>query len=371
MRLRSFGVEEELLLFDPEGGAPRAMSGAVLHHARLQGEKVHTSPLTKGGMESELQREQLEICTRPCTTLDELDRQVRRRRLAAARAAAAAGVRIAALATSPVAAHPTLTPHDRYRQMADQYAQVADEQLICGCHVHVEVSSPEEGVGVLDRIGPWLPPLLALSANSPFWQGRDTGYDSWRRQVWARWPSSGPAEPFRSADGYRRAVRALIETGALLDEAMVYYDARLSRHYPTVEVRVADVCMRADDTVLIAALVRGLVETAARAHREGRPPVPVRTEVLRAAMWRAGRSGLSGALVHPVTWRPAPARTVLQALVEYLRPALEDAGDLAAVRELLQALARRGNGACLQRTAYARTGCISGVIADAMDRTVS
>jgi carboxylate-amine ligase len=254
--------------------------------------------------------------------------------------------------------------------MADEYARITDEQLICGCHVHVNVFSPDEGVGVLDRIRPWLPPLLALSANSPFWQGRDTGYDSWRRQVWNGWPSNGPTEPFGTAENYRRVVQAMISTGTLLDEGMVYFDARLSRRYPTVEIRVADVCLVADDTVLVAALVRGLVETAGRAHLAGSPPAPVRTELLRSAMWRAGRSGMGGTLVHPVTWRPAPAETVVRALIDHVRPALEDAGDLAAVRELLAALVRRGNGARLQRAAYARTGRVAGIVADAVTWTM-
>ncbi|TNY36050.1 carboxylate-amine ligase [Thermomonospora catenispora] len=370
MGLRSFGVEEELLLVDPESGAPRAMSGAVLRRARLQGEGLHASPLVDGGIGSELQREQLEICTRPCTTLEELAGQVRHRRRTADRAAREAGVRIAALATSPMAVHPSLTPRDRYRRLADQYARVADEQLICGCHVHVEVSSPEEGVGVLDRIRPWLAPLLALSANSPFWQGRDTGYDSWRWQVWQGWPSSGPTAVFGDARAYRDTVRTMIATGVLLDEGMVYFDARLSRTYPTVEVRVADVCLIAEDTVLVAALVRGLVETAARAWRAGEPPDPVRTEVLRLAMWRAARSGLRGPLIHPTTWRPAPAGTVIEALVEHVRGALEGSGDLAAVRRALRSLRVRGTGARLQRAAHARSGRLVEVVRDAVARTV-
>ncbi|SEG62662.1 carboxylate-amine ligase [Thermomonospora echinospora] len=369
MGLRSFGVEEELLLVDADGKVPRAMSTAVLRHARANGESLHHR-LASGWIDSELQRQQVEVCTPPCTTLDELSRHVRARRTVAAQAARAAGVRIVALATCPVAVCPSLTPYDRYRRMADEYARVTEEQLICGCHVHVQVSSPDEGVGVLDRIQPWLPPLLALSANSPFWQGRDTGYESWRRQVWARWPSNGPTEPFGTAERYRRVVRTMIETGTLLDEGMVYFDARLSRRYPTVEIRVPDVCLIADDTVLVAALTRGLVETAAREHRAGVPPAPVRTELLRSAMWRAGRSGLGGTLVHPGTWRPAPVETVVRALVEHVRPALEDAGDMADVRDLLKAPARRGNGARLQRAAYARTGRTAGVVADAVERTM-
>ena len=143
------------------------------------------------------------------------------------------------------------------------------EQLVCGRHVHVSVESDDEAVAVLDRVRVWLPSLLALSANSPFWQGKDTGYASFRSQMMSRWPTSGPPPRLGSAEAYRSLVTDMVESGVLLDEGMVYFDARVSFRYPTVEIRAADVCLDARDTVLVAALCRGLVETAARQWRSG------------------------------------------------------------------------------------------------------
>lgn len=154
-------------------------------------------------------------------------------------------------------------------------------------------------MAVLDRIGPWLSVLLALSANSPFWQGQDSSYASLRYQAWGRWPGSGPAGPFRTAQSYHETVRQMVQTGTLLDEGMVYFDARLSGHYQTIEIRVADVCLRADDTVRIASLARALVETEARAAREGKAASRMRIELLRLAAWRASRSSLDGVLLSP------------------------------------------------------------------------
>jgi carboxylate-amine ligase len=152
---------------------------------------------------------------------------------------------------------------------------------------------------------------------------------------------------------------------------MVYFDARLARHYPTVEIRVADVCMVADDALLLAALVRGLVETAAREWDKGEPPSPVRTELLRLASWRASRSGLEGELVHPVTARPASAETVVRALLDHVTPALADLGDLDAVTELTGRLLNRGNGATLQRRTYERTGDLAEVVRSGVARTLA
>ena len=247
---------------------------------------------------------------------------------------------MAALGTSPVPVEPRPVRTSRYQRMAEAFGLTAHEQLTCGCHVHVGLSSADEGVAVLDRAGPWLAVLLALSANSPFWQGLDSSYASFRYQVWGRWPSSGPTEPFGTAQAYRETIQQMVGTGTLLDTGMVYFNARLSERYPTIEIRIADVCLRADDAVLIAALARALVETEARSWREGRPVLQTRTELLRLAAWRASRSGLDAALLNPVTGLPEQAATVVDMLLDHCRDALADAGDAAVVAGTAGRLAR-------------------------------
>jgi carboxylate-amine ligase len=358
MNPRSVGVEEEFLLLEPGTGQPQAMAGTVLREAGPE-------------LEAELQEQQLETNSRPCQTLDDLHRELRRGRASAAAAAGRAGAQVAALATSPVPVEPSPVHSDRYEQMSQDYGLTAQEQLTCGCHVHVGITSAEEGVAVLDRIGPWLAPLLALSGNSPYWQNRDSSYDSFRYQVWGRWPSSGPPGQFGTVQAYRETIRQMVETGAIIDPGMVYFNARLSDHYPTIEVRIADVCLRSGDAVLIAGLVRALVETEARAWRDGKPALSARTEVLRLAAWRASRSGLDGALLSPLTGKPEQAGAVVTGLVEHCRDALADAGDAGAVAELLAALLARGNGAAFQREAYRQSGHLPAMIGRAVEVTGS
>jgi glutamate---cysteine ligase / carboxylate-amine ligase len=155
----------------------------------------------------------------------------------------------------------------------------------------------------------------------------------------------------------------------MLDTGQVYFDARLSEKWPTVEVRTADVVLNAEDAVTLAGLVRGLVETAARDEGDGTPPPDVSTEVLRLAGWRAARSGLSGDLVHPRTGRPAPAADVVGALLEHVRPALADAGDEQRVSDGLAAVLRRGTGAELQRRVHRETGDLTAVVRAAVNVT--
>jgi glutamate---cysteine ligase / carboxylate-amine ligase len=345
MTVRSVGVEEELLLVEPETGQPKAVAETALR--AMAGTRAHGDELS-----SELQQQQLETNTRPCHELAALGRELCRCRALAAEAAARAGARVVALGTSPVPVVPQLVRHSRYLEMARAFGLTAHEQLTCGCHVHVEISSAEEGVAALDRIRPWLAVLLALSANSPFWQGRDSGYASFRYQAWGRWPSSGPTDAFGTAEVYQRTVDQMLHTGTLLDTGMVYFDARLSEHNPTVEIRIADVCLYADDAVLIAALARALVETEIRRWRAGEGVPHERIEMLRLATWRASRSGLDDVLINPLTSAPEPAATVLDTLLAHVRNALDEAGDTSTVTELLAAVLARGNGAAFQRNAY-------------------
>jgi carboxylate-amine ligase len=143
---------------------------------------------------------------------------------------------------------------------------------------------------------------------------------------------------------------------------MVYFDARLSENWPTVEIRASDVCLRVEDAVTLAGLVRGLVETAARDAADGAPAPRVRSEIVRLAAWRAARSGITGELVHPLTGRPAPAADVAGALLETIRPALADADDEERVTDGVAAILRRGTGADFQRRVHRESGDPAAVV---------
>ncbi|MGW6742653.1 glutamate--cysteine ligase [Streptomyces sp. NPDC055025] len=360
--MRSVGVEEELLLVDAATWEPYAVSAAVLEAAGRAGGG-------DGGFQKELHGQQLEFATCPRTEMTELAAEIRERRAEAAEYAGKAGAAVAALATSPLPFESAINPDDRYLWMEREFGPITRAQLTCGCHVHVSVESDEEGVAVLDRIRPWLSVLLALTGNSPFWRGQDSGYSSYRSRVWGRWPSAGPVEIFGSAAAYHDYVASMVATGVLRDPAMAYFDARLAERYPTVEVRVADVCLDASTTVLLAALVRGLVETAAREWRDRERPLPHRVGSLRLASWRAGRSGLEDRLVDPLTMRPAPAEAVVRSLLAHVRDALRDHGDLPLAEDGLGRLLRTGNGARVQRDVLRRTGSLHAMVAECVRRT--
>ena len=368
--MRTVGVEEEMLLVDVHTGRPRAVSGQMLLHApRRRPESAGVG--VHGALAAEMQQQQIETRTAPAADMAGLRAEVRRWRSEAVSAARGTGSSVAALATSPLPVRPVLTRAPRYDWLGDRYQLTAREHLTCGCHVHVSVESDEEGVGVLDRIRVWLPSLLALSANSPFWNGQDSGYASYRSQAFARWPSWGPADRYGSAEAYHRLVRRMALSSVILDPGMIYFDARLSQHYPTVEIRAADVCFTVEEAIVVAALCRGLVETAALEWAAGMPAPDVPTQMLRFATWQAGREGLEGNLIDWRTELPRPCWSVLEALVDHVGPALQAAGDLEVVREGLARVRAEGNGAIRQRAVMAHTGQLVDVVAASVRETSS
>ncbi|MEV6740325.1 glutamate--cysteine ligase [Streptomyces sp. NPDC051104] len=335
MALR-IGAEEEFHVVNVE-------SGRLVPRARDILER-----LGRRGFTTELHRSAVESNSRVHHTLDDLYKDLTgaRRRLDAA--ASSLGLAVVAAGTVPLARITSggVTADPRYRRMAEEYRRVADEQLICSAQVHVDVPDRDTAVRAMCLVSPWLPPLLALSASSPFWLGTDTGYASWRTMLWQRWPTAGPAGCYPDAAAYDAAIEDLIRSGVISDAGMVYHDVRPSAHQQTLELRICDACPRAETVVLISGLFRALVQDACdRRAREGDRACDGHHEWLRAAAWRAARSGLEGTLVDPVTRRAVPARTALQRMLVRLRPALEASGDWAVVQELLAEILAAGSAA--------------------------
>ena len=351
----TLGVEEEYHLVDARTLRLADVPGVVDTAHRLLGDDA----------QSEISTSQLEVATPVCRTLGELRAHLVRLRRGADAAAREHGARVVAAGTAPtgVWTDQRLTPGPRYAEIHDRWGVLALQQLIAGCHVHVHVADPELVVRVLDRLRPDLPVLLALSVSSPFWEGVDTGYASYRTQWFGRFPVTGSPELLGDRAGYDAVVADLVATGMVRDASHLYWDARPSTTFPTLEVRIADTCPRLDDVVLHAALARSLVRVAAaEAVRDEDFPRP-RPEVVRAARWRAARSGLAGDLVDLRGGGPAPARVVVQRLLDRVRDDLEDAGEWDEVAALGDQALGRGTSADRQRAVHARTGDVRDVVA--------
>ena len=359
-QVRTVGVEEEMFLVDPETCHIRPVSARAIRADEREDDQPEE-------LEQEIFLQQIEVNTEPAHSLSELRAHLVAGRERAMAAAESADATVIAVPTPLFAGHDgELTPKPRYQEMIDLYGEVGKRGPVCGMHVHVEIDNDEQGVRILDRIQPWLPVLVALSANSPFNRGVDTSYASWREQEWDGWPSAGPVEPFGDAEGYHEAVRRLVGSEAIIDEAMVYFDVRLAENYPTVEVRVADVCTDIDDALVVAAVTRALVETMAS---DDEPAPPWRIELLRAGRWLARRYGVTGSLLDPHNGSPRPAAEIVGLVLDHVADALRAAGDEDTVRDGVERLLRDDGGAGRQRAVAGDDTDIDAVAQDLLRRT--
>lgn len=353
--LFTIGVEEEYQIVDRETRELRSRALRILPNAQeAVGESV--TP--------ELFLSQIEIGTNICATLAEVRDELTHLRREIITAADADGHSIAAAGTHPFShwEDQTLTPKRRYRGIAEEYEQLAREQLIFGCHVHIGINDREAAIHVMNRARLWLAPLLALAANSPYWLGWETGYASFRTEIWRRWPMSGTPQVFRSRAAYDALVETLVATKSVSDGTKIYWDVRPSARFETLEYRVTDVCLTIDEAVMIAGLVRALTRTAYGEFGRGEPLPDVRPEVLRAAKWRAARYGLDGDLIDVAAGVARPAADMIERLLAHLRPALEADGNWEEVSTLTRYTLARGNGASRQRQAFARADSFDAVV---------
>jgi carboxylate-amine ligase len=359
----SVGVEEEFLLVDPDTGEPVGRNADVAEHAAARGVDLQL----------ELTTCQVETATEVAQTSSQLRQQITQLRQVAAESAEKVGARLLAVGLPPTVPRSfPLTDTERYREIGERFGMIAHEQGICGCHVHVEVPDREAAIAVSNRLRPWLPLLLALTANSAIYRGADSGHASWRSVLWNRWPSAGPPPHLESAEHYDAMVAMMLDAGAMLDDGMVYWDVRPSKKFPTVEVRVADVPATAAETVLHATLTRAAVMTALAAERAGAPAPRIDDHVLRAAHWKAARDGLDGHTMDATRgWTTAPTSEVLGNWLELLAPALRELGDDEWVHAEVDRLLADGNGAMRQRAAWRERHEIADVLAVAAEATLS
>ncbi|MEU2003784.1 glutamate--cysteine ligase [Rhodococcus sp. NPDC019627] len=357
----TLGVEEEFVLVDPNTGRP----------------SLYNTEVCEAGHELgiDLQREfcrcQIETSTSVGTHIRDLRDQLCESRAVTADAAARTGCQLLAVGTpmyDPPPNSNSITDTPRYQQMAERFGALFTG-VMCGCHVHVGIEDREQAVQVSNHLRPWLPALLALTANSPIAGGLDTGYASWRYVLFGRWPSAGPPPYFQSAQHYDDAVQLMLETGAILDTGMVYWDVRVSNHLPTVEIRISDVPATIKETMTLTTLVHALVMTAIRAIHRGESAPAIDQQVLRGACWLAARDGLAGYGLDPVTAHRMPAHRLVYQLLAHVKPALAELGEYWQVNTSLASVLDQGNGAIRQRQTLAHRGSVAEVISECARRT--
>jgi carboxylate-amine ligase len=337
------GVAEEFLLLAPDG--------AVVPSAPFVARQAQDEGRIKPGFLAY----QLVTDAAGCGSLDELRGELSRLRLQAGDAARRAGASLVSVGAPPFAAGPlgAVTDETRYRELAGWFPDAVVAGRGCACQVRIEVMDRDQAVDVLARIRPWLPTLLALTVNSPFADGRDTGWASYRYHLQQHWPTFRPPGAWDGADRYDSMVRSLIRSGAAPDESTVYFLARVPAGQPIVEVRVADACLTVEDSVVFAGIVRALVGSLITDARRNLTTTPVPTSVVDAHLNIAAHGEVRLRQHRPTPTMPAANEAVVR-LMRKIGPALVVNGDADDVHQGMKWLRRQGPGADRQRRARQR-----------------
>jgi carboxylate-amine ligase len=355
----TIGVEEEFLVFDRScrDFAPEGLPGFDLLKKRSSSDGIHS-------FDHEFQLSIVESRTGICRDLKEVQKEVQELRHMLINAAAGSELLIIAAGTLPLGSwrNARIMKKPRYDEINQHYREVAQRRATCGCHVHIGLADRDLAVQVLNRVQSWLPTLLALSASSPFYEAADTGYQSFRSLLWGGFPVAGTPNYFSSYRDYLEKIKLLIDTGSILDPGHVYWDARLGVKYDTLEFRLADACTTVDEVILQAGLCRALVLTCINEITNDRPLYAAQSELIRAATWRAARSGLEGELIDVAAQEKVTAAVMLDRFLAYLRSALEELGDWDEVIDLMDRTRQRGTSARRQHRVLTRTGRFEDVV---------
>lgn len=339
-----FGVEEEFVLLDTATLVPIGMGDGT--RERITGTRA-------GEVMPEYLTCQLECVTEPAATRADAAAQLRRMRSLLAAHAANQGA-VAAPSATPFISPGGLvvSPSEHYDEVATQLAEITREHEVNGLHVHVEVTEgDEERVRALNRVRGWLPALLGLTGNGPFAHGRHSGFESWRSILIRRLPSSWCPPHFHDLDDYRRRVDRLVALGAIGDAASIAWAVRLSDRFPTVELRVFDAQLTAEDTLFAAALSRALIHSDPAGQA-----APSELDAIDASLWIAARRGTQARVIDPTDGEVGSLWDVAERMLAHARPVLAEFGDEEFVTEHFRRIRTEGTGAQRQVRAYERGG---------------
>ncbi len=360
----TLGIEEEFQLVDMQTGELRSYADAIIEKgADSLGEQL----------KQEMSQSTIELVSNILP-----DIVVARQELRATRATLAQLVNEEGLAIISAGTHPSSswrdqknTDGERYIELAQEYQDVVRSDLIFGLHVHVGVENKDLAITILNQVRTWLPHLLALSTNAPFWSGRMTGLKSYRAVQWKRFPRSGVPYVFPSWDHFDEYVQDLIDMGCIDDGKKIWWDVRPHAYFDTVEFRVCDMPSTMEDTLGIAALCQALVAKLARLQEQGKTVPIVKSRYIEENKWRAMRYGLDAELVDFTSRRRLSMRDSIRETLDFVDDVVDDLGSRREITYLHTLLDDpQGTGADRQMAIYSETESTQKVIAFLLERTM-
>jgi carboxylate-amine ligase len=358
----SIGIEEEYQSIDPETRDLRS---------HLQAEIVQKGKtLMAERVKPEMHQSVIEIGTGVCRNIKEADLEVRSIRRQIINLARQNGLRLAAAGTHPFAHwhKQEIYPDARYHTIVEDMKMVARANLIFGLHVHIGIGDRESAIQIMNAARYFLPHILALSTNSPFWEGIDSGFKSYRCKVFERFPRTNIPDLYSSWSEFENYVNLLIKTNCIDNAKKIWWDVRPHPHFPTLEFRMCDVPMRVEETIAIAALCQAVVVKLHQLHEKNQTFRHYSRALIMENKWRAARYGLDGKLIDFGKQTEVPIRSLIHELLDFVWDVVEELGSADELGYMHQIL-EHGTGADRQLRVFAETGDLKKVVDYMIEQT--
>ncbi|QJW90297.1 carboxylate-amine ligase [Spirosoma taeanense] len=344
MPVFTLGIEEEFQTIDPNSGELRSHMSKIVDGGKI---------ILQERVKEEMHQAVVEVGTNICRNIQDARHEVTYLRKMIIDLAAQQDLKIAAAGTHPFSDWQTqlITPNERYDQLITEMRDVARSNLIFGLHVHVGIENRNEGIQIMNAVRYFLPHVYALSTNSPFWRGRNTGFKSYRSKVFDKFPRTGIPDFFASAAEYDEYISLLVKTGCIDNGKKIWWDIRLHPFFNTIEFRICDVPMRVDETICLAAIMQALVAKIYKLHQQNLNFRPYRRILINENKWRAARYGIEGKLIDFGKQAEVPTHELIHELLNFIDDVVDELGSRAECEYALKIL-DMGTGADRQLAAF-------------------
>jgi carboxylate-amine ligase len=350
----TLGVEEEYMVLDPESRELKSHEQKIVH----EGQKV-----IKDKVKAEMHQAVVEVGTDICADIDEAWQDVATLRKTIAEIAGNLGFAMGAAGTHPFSHWESqlITDHARYNELVNELQEAARSNLIFGLHVHVGMESREMANHIANSTRYFLPHIYALSTNSPFWEGRLTGYKSFRTKVFDKFPRTGIPEAFESIEAYENFVKLLVKTNCIDNAKKIWWDLRVHPFFNTVEFRICDIPLTVDDTITLASLFQAVCARIYQLRSKNLNFIQYSRALINENKWRASRYGIDGRLIDFGKEEEVNTRALLYELIDFVDPVLDHLGSrhrLAYIHKILE----QGTGADRQLKVFEETKNLVSVV---------
>ncbi len=350
----TLGVEEEYMVLDPETRELKSHQQKIV----TEGQKI-----IKDKVKAEMHQAVVEVGTDICQNIDEAFEDVATLRKTISHIAGELGLWTAAAGTHPFSHWQSqlITDHARYNEIVNELQEAARSNLIFGLHVHVGMETREMANHIANSTRYFLPHIYALSTNSPFWEGRTTGYKSFRTKVFDKFPRTGIPEAFESIEAYDNYVKMLVKTNCIDNAKKIWWDLRVHPFFNTVEFRICDVPMTVPETIAIAALFQGICAKIYKLRLQNMNFIQYSRALINENKWRASRYGIDGRMIDFGKEEEVNTRVLIYELLDFIDDVVDPLGSRQAIKYVHQML-EKGTGADRQLKVYEETNSLVNVV---------